>query len=101
MPSSARALAGPSVRTHGLLRSAGRAIAVNPLVALAGAVLVAMLLIAVFAPYLGTIDPLKVWPSAKRTVSPGLSFWLFTRSMLFQADVMASPEAESEPLLLT
>src|SRR3954454_23471327 len=45
-----------------------------------------------------TIDPLKVWPSAKRTVSPGLSFWLFTRSMLFQADVMAWPEAESEPL---
>src|SRR4051812_32490068 len=48
-----------------------------------------------------TIDPLKVWPSAKRTVSPCLSFWLLTRLIVFQALVVARPEAESEPLVLT
>jgi peptide/nickel transport system permease protein len=49
----------------------------HPTIAFGGALLIAMLLIAVLAPYLGTVDPTALAP-AKRTRSPSADFWFGT-----------------------
>ena len=48
-----------------------------PTIAFGGALLLAMLLIAVLAPYLGTVDPTALAP-AKRTRSPSAEYWFGT-----------------------
>lgn len=48
-----------------------------PTIAFGGALLIVMLLIAVLAPYLGTVDPTALAP-AKRTRSPSADFWFGT-----------------------
>jgi peptide/nickel transport system permease protein len=49
----------------------------HPTVAVGGALLVLMLILAVFAPYLGTVDPTALAP-AKRTRAPSADFWFGT-----------------------
>ena len=49
----------------------------HPTIAFGGALLIVMLLIAVLAPYLGTVDPTALAP-AKRTRSPSADFWFGT-----------------------
>jgi peptide/nickel transport system permease protein len=49
----------------------------HPSIAFGGALLIVMLLIAVLAPYLGTVDPTALAP-AKRTRSPSADFWFGT-----------------------
>ena len=49
----------------------------QPAIAFGGALLIVMLLIAVLAPYLGTVDPTALAP-AKRTRSPSADFWFGT-----------------------
>ncbi|MGY4496257.1 hypothetical protein ACVWYH_000184 [Bradyrhizobium sp. GM24.11] len=46
----------------------------HPTVAIGGALLLALVLIAIFAPYLGTVDPTALAP-AKRTRAPSAAFW--------------------------
>jgi peptide/nickel transport system permease protein len=46
----------------------------NPTIVVGGALLLIMILIAVFAPYLGTVDPTALAP-AKRTREPSAQFW--------------------------
>ncbi len=48
-----------------------------PTIAFGGALLIVMLLIAILAPYLGTVDPTALAP-AKRTRSPSADFWFGT-----------------------
>jgi len=62
----------------------------HPTVAVGGALLLLLVLIGVFAPYLGTVDPTALAP-AKRTRAPSADFWfghrragprhLFTRAL--------------------
>ena len=49
----------------------------HPTIAFGGALLIVMLLIAVLAPYLGTVDPTALAP-AKRTREPSADFWFGT-----------------------
>jgi peptide/nickel transport system permease protein len=49
----------------------------HPTVAIGGALLLALVLIAIFAPYLGTVDPTALAP-AKRTRAPSADFWFGT-----------------------
>jgi peptide/nickel transport system permease protein len=49
----------------------------NPTVAIGGALLLCLILIAIFAPYLGTVDPTAIAP-AKRTRAPSSDFWFGT-----------------------
>jgi peptide/nickel transport system permease protein len=49
----------------------------HPAIALGGALVLAMLLIAVFAPWLGTVDPSALSP-ARRTREPSSAFWFGT-----------------------
>jgi len=46
----------------------------NPTIVVGGSLLVIMVLIAIFAPYLGTVDPTALAP-AKRTRAPSAQFW--------------------------
>jgi len=46
----------------------------HPAIAIGSALLLAMLLIAVFAPWLGTVDPTALAP-ARRTREPSAAFW--------------------------
>src|SRR6478672_4692498 len=46
----------------------------NPTIVVGGALLSVMVLIAIFAPYLGTVDPTALAP-AKRTRAPSAQFW--------------------------
>ncbi len=46
----------------------------HPTVAIGGALLLCLVLIAIFAPYLGTVDPTALAP-AKRTRAPSADFW--------------------------
>src|SRR5205085_7873261 len=58
---------------RGLARLAWR----HPAIAIGGALVLAMLLIAVLAPYLGTLDPTAIAP-ARRTREPSAAFWFGT-----------------------
>ncbi len=49
----------------------------HPAIALGGALVLAMVLIAVFAPYLGTVDPTALAPT-RRTREPSAAFWFGT-----------------------
>src|SRR5262249_17207617 len=49
----------------------------HPAIAIGGALVLAMLLIAVFAPFLGTVDPTALAP-ARRTREPSAAFWFGT-----------------------
>jgi peptide/nickel transport system permease protein len=49
----------------------------HPTIAFGGALLILMLLIAVLAPYLGTVDPTALAP-ARRTRSPSVEYWFGT-----------------------
>jgi len=49
----------------------------HPTVAVGGALLILMMLMAVFAPYLGTVDPTALAPS-RRTRAPSADFWFGT-----------------------
>jgi peptide/nickel transport system permease protein len=49
----------------------------HPTVAVGGAILILMLLMAVFAPYLGTVDPTALAP-ARRTRAPSAEHWFGT-----------------------
>src|SRR5215469_17967560 len=49
----------------------------HPAIAIGGALVLAMLIIAVFAPYLGTLDPTALAP-ARRTREPSAAFWFGT-----------------------
>jgi peptide/nickel transport system permease protein len=49
----------------------------HPTVAVGGALLILMLLMAVFAPYLGTVDPTALAP-ARRTRAPSAEYWFGT-----------------------
>jgi peptide/nickel transport system permease protein len=49
----------------------------HPTVALGGALLLCLILIGIFAPYLGTVDPTALAP-AKRTRPPSADFWFGT-----------------------
>ena len=49
----------------------------NPTVAIGGALLLCLILIGIFAPYLGTVDPTAIAP-AKRTRAPSANFWFGT-----------------------
>jgi len=46
----------------------------HPTVAIGGALLLTLVLIAIFAPYLGTVDPTALAP-AKRTRAPSADYW--------------------------
>jgi peptide/nickel transport system permease protein len=46
----------------------------HPAIAIGGALMLAMLFIAIFAPYLGTLDPTAIAP-ARRTREPSAAFW--------------------------
>jgi peptide/nickel transport system permease protein len=46
----------------------------NPTIVVGGTLLLIMVLIAIFAPYLGTVDPTALAP-AKRTRAPSAQFW--------------------------
>src|SRR5262245_5475370 len=58
---------------RGLLGFARR----HPAIAIGGALVLAMLLIALFAPFLGTVDPTALAP-ARRTREPSATFWFGT-----------------------
>jgi peptide/nickel transport system permease protein len=49
----------------------------HPTVAIGGALLLCLVLIGIFAPYLGTVDPTALAP-AKRTRAPSAEFWFGT-----------------------
>jgi peptide/nickel transport system permease protein len=49
----------------------------HPAIAIGGTLVLAMLIIAVFAPYLGTLDPTALAP-ARRTRAPSAAFWFGT-----------------------
>ena len=49
----------------------------HPAIAVGGTLVLAMLIIAVFAPYLGTLDPTALAP-ARRTREPSAAFWFGT-----------------------
>ena len=49
----------------------------HPAIAVGGTLVLAMLIIAVFAPYLGTLDPTALAP-ARRTRAPSAAFWFGT-----------------------
>jgi peptide/nickel transport system permease protein len=49
----------------------------HPTVAIGGALLLVLILIAIFAPYLGTVDPTAIAP-AKRTRAPSALYWFGT-----------------------
>jgi peptide/nickel transport system permease protein len=49
----------------------------NPTVAIGGALLLILILIGIFAPYLGTVDPTAIAP-ARRTRAPSADFWFGT-----------------------
>jgi peptide/nickel transport system permease protein len=49
----------------------------HPAIAIGGALVLAMLFIAIFAPYLGTLDPTAIAP-ARRTREPSAAFWFGT-----------------------
>jgi peptide/nickel transport system permease protein len=49
----------------------------NPTIAIGGALLIVMLAIAIFAPYLGTVDPTTL-NTARRTRAPSPEFWFGT-----------------------
>jgi peptide/nickel transport system permease protein len=49
----------------------------NPTVAIGGALLFCLILVGIFAPYLGTVDPTALAP-ARRTRAPSASFWFGT-----------------------
>jgi peptide/nickel transport system permease protein len=49
----------------------------HPAIAIGGALLLAMLFVAIFAPYLGTLDPTAIAP-ARRTRAPSAAFWFGT-----------------------
>jgi peptide/nickel transport system permease protein len=49
----------------------------HPTVAIGGALLLLLVLIGIFAPYLGTVDPTAIAP-AKRTRAPSATFWFGT-----------------------
>jgi peptide/nickel transport system permease protein len=49
----------------------------HPAIAVGGALVLAMLLIALFAPWLGTVDPTALAP-ARRTREPSAAFWFGT-----------------------
>jgi peptide/nickel transport system permease protein len=49
----------------------------HPAIAIGGALMMAMLFIAIFAPYLGTLDPTAIAP-AGRTRAPSAAFWFGT-----------------------
>ena len=52
----------------------------NPTVAIGGLVLLGLVLIGIFAPYLGTVDPTALAP-AKRTRPPSADFWFGTDAL--------------------
>ncbi len=52
----------------------------HPTVAIGGALLVCLVLVAMFAPYLGTVDPTALAP-AKRTRAPSADFWFGTDAL--------------------
>ena len=52
----------------------------NPTVAIGGALLLALVLIGIFAPYLGTVDPTALAP-AKRTRPPSAEYWFGTDAL--------------------
>ncbi len=52
----------------------------HPTVAIGGALLLCLVLIGVFAPYLGTVDPTALAP-AKRTRAPSADFWFGTDAL--------------------
>ena len=49
----------------------------NPTVAIGGVLLLCLILIGIFAPYLGTVDPTAIAP-ARRTRAPSADFWFGT-----------------------
>jgi peptide/nickel transport system permease protein len=49
----------------------------HPAIAIGGALVLAMVFVAIFAPYLGTIDPTALAP-ARRTREPSAAFWFGT-----------------------
>ena len=49
----------------------------HPTVAIGGALLLLLILVAIFAPYLGTVDPTAIAP-AKRTRAPSALYWFGT-----------------------
>jgi len=49
----------------------------HPAIAVGGALVLAMLLVALFAPWLGTVDPTAMTP-AQRTLEPSATFWFGT-----------------------
>jgi peptide/nickel transport system permease protein len=49
----------------------------HPAIAIGGALMLAMLFIAIFAPYLGTLDPTAIAP-VRRTRAPSAAFWFGT-----------------------
>jgi peptide/nickel transport system permease protein len=49
----------------------------HPAIAIGGALVLAMLCLAIFAPYLGTLDPTAIAP-ARRTREPSVAFWFGT-----------------------
>jgi peptide/nickel transport system permease protein len=49
----------------------------HPAIAIGGALVLAMVLVALFAPYLGTLDPTAIAP-ARRTREPSAAFWFGT-----------------------
>jgi len=63
----------PVKRRSGLLGFCTR----HPSIAIGGGILLLMLLIAVFAPYLGTVDPTALAPS-RRTREPSAAYWFGT-----------------------
>jgi peptide/nickel transport system permease protein len=60
-----------------LRRGFGGFVRRHPAIAVGGAIVLAMLLIAVFSPYLGTLDPTTIAP-ARRTREPSATFWFGT-----------------------
>ncbi len=48
-----------------------------PTIAIGGALLLLLILIAIFAPYLGTVDPSALSP-ARRTRAPSAQYWFGT-----------------------
>jgi peptide/nickel transport system permease protein len=49
----------------------------NPAIAIGGTIVLAMVLMAIFAPYLGTVDPTALAP-ARRTREPSAQYWFGT-----------------------
>src|ERR1700694_1979948 len=61
----------------------------NPTIVIGGALLSLMVLMAIFAPYLGTVDPTALAP-AKRTREPSSAYW-FGSDMLRRAIYSRGP----------